>query len=833
MNALIQIGGQDVTKNCLLDRTHLEYDSTRIITTAQITVLAPAPQRVARYDTARYDQDRYGIDVHELMPVVILDGRDGVTKLFAGQIYKIERVQTDSPGLPLLNVCTLLDYAAWLDRAVCLNTPALVFPCTDQNIIQRLVNAYSPNIDTSNVWALMNLQIYDYIGKTCRQVLDDLAKFSNAEWRVDFDGKLFYNHVADAPAAPFNLSTAPDNVSTFPVRIDSFARDFTNPVNNCIATGKIDPSTGVAPSATYSDPTSVQQYGQYDFAIIDDQITNATDAQMRAQTTVLKYAFPIEQGTFTIWKDGLKLGQKVNISDTQLGIDGTYIIRSLALTWRDQSLVEYKASFGAAQPQLEAYLRLIDQLQRWRSQKASAGIPTPGSVGDAQIAPGGLSASSINSVNATTIQGQIAASQIGSVNAGVIQGQLTAGQIGAVNAATIQGQVVAGQIGSVSATTIQGVVVSSQLADGIIDTLSKYSAALTPIAYLSAAPTLPNKNNPPNSYYYLTSNGHFYQVNSAGSAAADAGTDPDALAGAMKFYNIGAINAKDITGLILAAQINSITAGQITGAIQAAQIAGVNASTIIGTVSASQIASVNATAIVGLIQAGQINSINANQIATTIQGSQITAINAATITIGLVGANQISSVNASQLNVGGVSAQTITVYDSGGTNVIGRIGQMTGGAYGEWSKVWGAGGTDYTTAIAYTDTGGNLYLKQANLTITGGGSTLTTGPATFDSTYSSLVLKNYDASAETDFVSRGLVFYAGGSKIGSLVKSPGGSYLELEFTIGGGYTLINGSIGVRSDAGYRVGSNIGKSGTFTTADSKTITVTGGIITNIA
>jgi len=263
----------------------------------------------------------------------------------------------------------------------------------------------------------------------------------------------------------------------------------------------------------------------------------------------------------------------------------------------------------------------------------------------------------------------------------------------------------------------------------------------------------------------------------------------------------------------------------------------VNASTIQGSIAANQIATVNATAIQGLIQAAQINTIAAGQVTGTFQGSQIANINAATITIGLIGANQIGSVNAASLNVGGVNAQTITVYDAGGANVIGRIGVLTGGLYGSWSKVWGAGGSDYTTANAYTDSGGNLFLKNANFTVTGGGSTLSTSPATFDQTYSSLMLQNSDGIGSTSFVSRGLIFYASGSKIGSLVKSPSGSYLELEFSIGGGYTLINGSIAVRSDAGYRCASFIGQGTTgtprtFTSADGKTIQVVGGIITAI-
>jgi hypothetical protein len=104
---------------------------------------------------------------------------------------------------------------------------------------------------------------------------------------------------------------------------------------------------------------------------------------------------------------------------------------------------------------------------------------------------------------------------------------------------------------------------------------------------------------------------------------------------------------------------------------------------------------------------------------------------------------------------------------------------------------------------------GNLFIKNATLTIIGPNSTISSSPSTYDTSYSTLALLNTDnANAyQVSMVSRGLVFYSPvGTKIGSLVRSPGGAYLELECTVGGGYVLINGANGVRSDKGYLVGS---------------------------
>jgi hypothetical protein len=816
MNALILLNGDDVTAETVLNQTKIQFDSNKNITTAQVAFVASSRGGVARYDSAHYDVDEYGLAVDDLGVITILDGRDGVTKLFEGQIFTIDMKQTDAEqAFAVLYTCTVNDYAAWLDRALAWGDPSIItFPCSDQYIIQRFVALFAPKIDATHVQAIStNITSYDWKGKTLRQVMDDMAALSAGQWRMDFNKRLYYNPVAAAPPAPFKLSTSPDNVNSFPVRVDQFKRDFSNPVNHCFARGGVDPSTGFVVQADYSDPTSIQAYGEYQVGVVSDQITNITDAVLRATTEVMTYAYPVETGQFVIWKDGLALGQLVNLHEDWLGIDGNYIVRTLEMAWTDQWTVQYTIQFGAARPSLEAFLRQLDQDQRWESMKPPVAQAAPGSVTDASIAPGGLSANVINSVNASVINGLIKANQIGGVNAGVIAGQLSASQIATVNAGSVQGQLVAGQIGSINAGVIQGVVVSSQLADGIVDTLSKYATALTPIQMVGTgtntvwppAAGFPNKQFPPNSYFYYADNGHFYQMDSTGTTWADQGTNPKTLTGSLQFYNVGAINANSIIGLILAAQIQSITAGQITGSIQAGQIAGVNASNIIGKIQGTQIQSIDAGLITGYIQAGQIQTVNAGSITGSIQGSQIQNIQAATITIGLIGSNQINTVNASQLIVGTATAQTVQVQDAS-NNVIGRIGVMTGGTYGGWFKVFGAGGNDYPSALVYTDMSGNLFVKNATFTITGGGSTIQAGPTQyFDSSYNSAALQNTDGSSLTSMVSRGLVFYVGGSKIGSLVKSPNGSYLELECTVGGGYVLINGAAGVRSDAGYKVG----------------------------
>lgn len=807
MNVIILINGQDVTETALLQDTRINYDTTRRITTASITVMGRAFARLAKYDSAHYDKDAYALTIADLYEVTILDGRDGTTKLFDGQISTIEMVQADTPTFDLFYKCSLNDWTAWLDRTICYDSQfnGLTFPASDQQIITTLIGHFLPAIKLGSIASIVpTIQAYQWLSKSCRQVLDDMAALSMGEWGVDFNATLYYRLASNAPAAPYALSTSADNVTSFPVKVDGYKHDFSNPINQCFVRGAVDSGTGVAVQASYSDPVSVQQYGTYAQAIIDTSITTAYDASLKAKSTVLQYAYPVETGNFTVWGyDWLKIGMAVSITEDNLGLSGTYIVRALTMQWTDKGLVQYAAQFGAMQPDLETLLRLIAQRTAWASAQPQAGVPVPGSVTNASIGPGGLTAQVIGSVNASSITGQIQASQIGTVNASTLVGQVQASQITTVNATSIQGAISAGQIGSVNATTIQGVIVSSQVAAGIVDSLSKYAAALRPVPIVTAFPTLPNANYPGGAYFYNSSTGYFYQVSADGTTYAQS-SNPSSVQ--MNFYAIGMMSASSITGLIAAAQIGSITAGQITGQVQASQINTVNASQIVGTLTATQIGSVNATAISGLIQATQINTVNATQIAGSITASQITSVNASTINGGIT-SGQITTVNAGtitlgSMSVGGTGAQAINVYN-GSSGLIAQIGVLSGGGYGGWFQVFGAGGTNYSTANVYTDTGGNLFMRQVSFNMTVSSYSIIMTPSTFDPSYSTLSIQVSGGGDAAWHVSRGMLLYTGSTYIGSFVRAPsGGAQLELG-TATPNYILAKGGI-VRADAGFAV-----------------------------
>jgi hypothetical protein len=737
VNVLIIMNGEDVTDSCLLSATRIAFDSSRRITTAQITVMGAALARTAgaRYDAAHYDVDRFAAALTEMFQVQIIDGRDGTTKLFDGQIYALSMQQSDANEFSVWYECSLNDWAAWLDRSVCWNRAfPLTLPNSDRGIILALLGEFCPKIHLTDIDEIVPvIQKFDWATKSCRQVLDELSVLSMANWRVDFDANLHYHLASAAPAAPFGLSTSPDYVNTFPVRVDGYRHDFSNPINHAYVRGTQDPTTGVTIAADYADPVSIQTYGEYSAGLVDEQIVTGWDAALKAKSIVLASAYPIETGNFTIWgRDGLQCGMLVHLVEESIGIDDDYIIRALTMEWVDKETVQYTAQFGAAQPDLETILRMLDQRTRWKTSNVPVTVSTPGpppdgSVTDASIAPPGLSASSIKSVSSSAIQGMITADQIGSVSASVIQGQVSADHIGGVYANTligkvvagqidtilagqiagsiqayqiasvnasaiqgaitadkidkvdaedIQGAIVAGQIGSVNATTIQGVIVTSQLANQIIDDLAKYAPKLAPIPMVndvSEIGVLPNDNFPANSYFYYVPNGGFYRITPDGTSWAQ----DQAVTGSQRFYHVGAISANMINGLIVASQIGSVNASTLNGQVQAGQINTVTAGQITGYIHASQIDGVNASVIVGQITADKILTVNATAIQGSITSDKIGGVLVGRIE-GLIQAAQIKEINAGQIagTIAAAQIGTITAGQITGTLAYNQIGSI-------------------------------------------------------------------------------------------------------------------------------------------------------------
>jgi hypothetical protein len=741
MKIQVLVGDSDVTSTTLVDGLEITQNITDRVSQASVKFMAQTGQ-AARYDEANYDEDFYSVDIQEYYDIKILDRDTGVKK-FAGTIRQIKPVRKASQIL--FYECDCLDWSSLLDDAYIIEEN--FGSASDRSIIQFLVAKYAPGLTalTDNISQIVTLPSWSVEEKTLRQALDEIVEFSGGEWRIDWDKNLHYFLPSENPA-PFGFSSSPNSVTsvigltwdaanmtwntidstwdeaarletlaaqgilvwddatqtwtdiqgtwddpgTPPVNafpsygIDALAdysKDAIKIINRAVVLGAAQ-GNGARLKSTYDDPISQLEYGIRSHTVVDDQLTIGYNAGLRAKAIVDENAYPKETINLRTFIDGLEVGQTLPIYHADYSINGSYIIRELKFRQITRSLTEYELSCGAREPDTLRVLRQIEARSR-RLTSAPRAIPADGSVTDASITLGGISANVIGSVNAGTIIGTIQAHQIGSVNAAVIAGVVSANQISTVNASSIQGVIEANQIGSVSATTIEGVIVSDQLADGLLNKLSLYADAFRPIPNRPSHPALPNDDYPLYSYYYNTTTGKFYRNDLGVWNEVPEGT---AVVGKLEYYHIGTVKAEKIVGLIVANQIDTITAGQIvgqitanqietisfsqiTGQIVATQIATVNAGSIQGTISSGQIASLTADKITGTLSASQIGTINASAITGTISASQIGSVNAASITIGLVQDGQIGNINAGKLTTGTLNAALVNVTNLNANNI--------------------------------------------------------------------------------------------------------------------------------------------------------------------
>lgn len=697
MQLRLQISGIDVSSFALLQSTEISQELSNRLATAKVKFLVQGVGSL--YDLSEYDESTYASLIAGLvtnLAEVIITNTDDDSKVFAGYITKISYDRISKQDVFYEVDCT--SYGLTLDTTVVNQT---FTSTTDRAIIQAVCAGTGITATNANIAVLASLSDFEAKDISVRQVLDDLCELTGAEWFVDFDKNLKYR-TATAVAAPFNFSD-----QSFAWNIESYSTDFTIPANRVKVIGGLT-SGGTDLTYTANDTASQATYGIQAATVVDRNLRIPALLELRANVELARRAFPEQSGTIRYTRDGLSIGEYVEIVSPAHGLNGNFAIRKLTMRQIANADTEYMLEFGAYRPDLSSMLAKLNRASK-ESTKIPQGIPPPSSVDGGMIQTGTINATHIGSVNASAITGLIDAANIGTINASSITGSITSGQIGSVNAAVIT-----------------GAIISSQVADGLINDLSKLAANLRPIPQLASAPSLPDTNYPANSFYYNTSNSTFYQNVSGTWTATTEGT---AVSGKLQYFNLGSIKASNINGLIAAAQIGSVNASAITGSITSSQIASVAASSITGSITSSQIASVSASSITGTISAAQISSVNASSISGSITSTQIGSINATTITVNQLQDSQIASIGAGKITAGTITASVsmtspnITSTSGSGTITL-SSGTITS-VFGSSTATLGQGFLSVVNSSASTSS--NLSAGQLNFIASGIGRAVISG----------------------------------------------------------------------------------------------------------
>jgi hypothetical protein len=78
------------------------------------------------------------------------------------------------------------------------------------------------------------------------------------------------------------------------------------------------------------DSASIAEFGEFQFKIVDKSIGSKDAARDRARAELSAWADEINEGEFTTYQTGLKVGQKIHIQSTNRGIDDYFIISRIS-----------------------------------------------------------------------------------------------------------------------------------------------------------------------------------------------------------------------------------------------------------------------------------------------------------------------------------------------------------------------------------------------------------------------------------------------------------------------------------------------------------------------
>lgn len=482
MQLSIFINELDVSRYALLEKTEIKKELSGRVSTARVSFKI-TKQEAARYGFARYGLDVYtngvdtfNVDVNPYSTIAIKDQLGNV--VFAGYITDID---SEPLTLGLMKYhCTCESYAVLLDSTI---VNATYTNQSDRAIIQLAATSVLAGTGvtalTENLSIIQNnIGSFEAKDLSYRELLDRLCELTGGEWFIDDAKNLHYRMTLEQPAV-FNFSYVPDNITTFSCSELKIKRSFKNVANYVKVLGGVG-SGGAEISYVEEDASSQTVYGIRKTVVVDRSITDYATLGLRAMVELARRAYPSVSGSLVTYRDGLDIGQYIEITDSTFGFyREKFVIRSLKMTAQDQTTTRYEVEFGDYQPTLPFLLRMFQRATKEKTTIQSS-VPPSGSVTNSMLA-GSITGDKL-------LNGTITAAQIadGTINAAKItDASITAAQIQnlSITAAqiadlTINGAKIAGN--AIANSHIQdGVVTGTKLVNGTITALQIANATIT------------------------------------------------------------------------------------------------------------------------------------------------------------------------------------------------------------------------------------------------------------------------------------------------------------------------------------------------------------------
>lgn len=766
------VDGHELSDAVLVESATIRQDSTEAISTCELSFLQKFG--AAYYDDARYDQASfYSIQPSEWSELILYDA-DTSQVLFGGFVLRIER---DLEGPHLIRRVSASDWGILLERTLITQT----WPDgTPDSVIVADALRLVPELQAGTIVTLI-AQLGEIEAKDMRirDLLDNVCELTGGEWHVSATGRLNYYRIGSI-VPPFSLSDHPNGTTSMPYALEGVQTEFSDAANYVRVLGALN-DDGTEVTAVAQDASSQQRFGVLSITVVDRNITDAANAVLAAQVEVAQRAWPTPTVNATVYVPGLARGQSVDIESKRYGLGGTFILRSLdiVILGPDRTRaggfghkLKYTATFGMRTPDMVYMLRRMQRRPVERTVQPPAPV-LPGSIGWDNFASGIAPIFNVSRrpEGAEWANYPADATFFNTTDRKLYRRIAGNDWTAVVNTADIEGQIAATTIllpGSVTSTILaDGSVITAKIPDGAIQGPKLAASSVT-----------------------------------ANVIAANA------------IYS-EALQSNIIKSIHITS--NAITAGKIDAlAVVAGNIAAdaVTAGTIAaGAVRAGSLAADAVTA--GTIAAGAIRAEDAAFATAAIKDADIEWLKGEKISVSSIDSTKLNAVEIA-VGFGGNKPGRFGVYAP--TGLIGLIGDLGGAGlpggqyFGIWAKLGSFGGSGYADAPMYTDSAGNLFLRQADFSVTSGSQSVKVTNKSFDPSYSSIGVNVFDGTNRSWLVGRGVVTYnAGNQVLAACITHPvdtnaGQIYCQKP----GGfntYCMMDGQLGrIRADNGFVVGS---------------------------
>ena len=179
-----------------------------------------------------------------------------------------------------------------------------------------------------------------------------ITEYTNAIYYIDPDKCVVLTDV-DTPNAPYDLSDVPNGSTSLGYREMQIVRDGTNLVNDALIWGVALGSSGDVVFGREEDSTSIAAHGRWQFGERNGSIYKQATVNKRADTIV--QGSPLSKRgakndklsiIATVFHDGFRVAQKVDISSEVFGFNDVIPIRRMDISFATKTALRYRLTIS-------------------------------------------------------------------------------------------------------------------------------------------------------------------------------------------------------------------------------------------------------------------------------------------------------------------------------------------------------------------------------------------------------------------------------------------------------------------------------------------------------